>query len=113
MLPDLISAPPRLGVEFEFSLPHDLFTTMSLIVKSPWREGLSEWVYETAAADSYVSTAKAERVLGFSPRFSNTDALLRNYDWYVSQLPAIAQASGISHRSAWKQGIIGLGKYFF
>lgn len=72
-----------------------------------------EWVYETAAADSYVSTAKAERVLGFSPRFSNTDALLRNYDWYVSQLPAIAQASGISHRSAWKQGIIGLGKYFF
>lgn len=50
MLPDLIVAPPRLSVQFEFSLPHDLFTTMSLIVKSPWREGLSEWVYETAAA---------------------------------------------------------------
>ncbi|MFN8471317.1 MAG: metalloregulator ArsR/SmtB family transcription factor [Anaerolineae bacterium] len=50
MLPDLIVAPLRLGVQFDFSLPHDLFTTLSLIAKSPWREGLSEWVYESAAA---------------------------------------------------------------
>ena len=26
-----------------------------------------EWVYETAAVDSYVSIEKAERVLGFRP----------------------------------------------
>ncbi len=50
MLPDLIEAAPTLGVTFSFSLPHDLFTTLNLVVKSPWREGLSEWVYETAAA---------------------------------------------------------------
>lgn len=72
-----------------------------------------EWVYETAAADSYVSIAKAERVLGFRPRFSNRDALIRNYDWYVSHLPAIQNSTGVTHRTAWKQGLIGLGKHFF
>ncbi len=53
MLPDLIEARPTLAVEFSFSLPHDLFTTLNLVVKSSWREGLSEWVYETAAALSH------------------------------------------------------------
>lgn len=72
-----------------------------------------EWVYETAAADSYVSIEKAERVLGFQPRYSNRDALIRNYDWYVSQLPRIQQSSGVSHRVPWKQGLIGLGKKIF
>ena len=72
-----------------------------------------EWVYETAAADSYVSIEKAERVLGFQPRYSNKDALIRNYDWYVSHLSQIQQTSGVSHRVPWKQGLIGLGKRFF
>ncbi len=72
-----------------------------------------EWVYETATADSYVSISKAQRVLGFAPRYSNTDALIRNYDWYVSRLPDIQRMSGLSHRTPWKQGAIGLGKLFF
>ena len=72
-----------------------------------------EWVYETAAADSYVSIEKAERVLGFRPRYSNRDALIRNYDWYVSQLPRIQHTSGMSHRAPWKQGLIGVGKKLF
>ena len=72
-----------------------------------------EWVYETAAADSYVSIAKAERVLGFRPKYSNREALIRNYDWYVSQRPHILQTSGVSHRVPWKQGLIGLGKKIF
>jgi nucleoside-diphosphate-sugar epimerase len=72
-----------------------------------------EWVYETAAVDSYVSIEKAERVLGFSPRYSNKDALIRNYDWYVAHLQQFDQTSGISHRAPWKQGLIGLGKKFF
>ncbi len=49
MLPDLIEAPPTVNVGFDFSLPHDLFTTLSLIVKSAWRDGFSDWVYETTA----------------------------------------------------------------
>ncbi len=72
-----------------------------------------EWVYETAAADSFVSIEKAQRALGFAPRYSNTQALIRNYDWYLSRLPDIRRASGVSHRTPWKQGAIGLGKLFF
>lgn len=72
-----------------------------------------EWVYETAAADSYVSIDKAERVLGFTPRYSNRDALVRNYDWYVAHRPKVIQASGVSHRVPWKQGVIRFGKLFF
>ncbi len=72
-----------------------------------------EWVYETAAADSYVSIDKAEKILGFQPRYSNKDALIRNYDWYVSHLPEIQESSGVSHRAPWKQGLIGLGKKLF
>jgi nucleoside-diphosphate-sugar epimerase len=72
-----------------------------------------EWVYETAAVDSYVSIEKAERLLAFNPRYSNQDALIKNYDWYVAHLSQFQGASGISHRTPWKQGLIGLGKRFF
>jgi len=72
-----------------------------------------EWVYETAAVDSFVSIEKAERVLAFRPRYSNREALIKNYDWYVAHLPQFQQTSGISHRTPWKQGLIGLGKRFF
>jgi nucleoside-diphosphate-sugar epimerase len=72
-----------------------------------------EWVYETAAVDSWVSIEKAERLLAFRPRYSNRDALIRNYDWYVAHRAQFEQTSGISHRVPWKQGLIGVGKRFF
>jgi hypothetical protein len=72
-----------------------------------------EWVYETAAVDSWVSIERAERVLGFRPRYSNRDALIRNYEWYVRHVDAFRETTGISHRTPWKQGLIGLGKKFF
>ena len=74
---------------------------------------LYKWVYETAAKDSFVSIEKAERVLGFAPRFSNKDALIRNYQWYLDHLSQFAASSGISHRAPWKQGILRVAKWFF
>ena len=74
---------------------------------------LYKWVYETAATDSYVSVEKAERLLGFNPRFSNKDALIRNYQWYVDHFLEFAHQSGVSHRVPWKQGILKLVKAFF
>jgi len=71
------------------------------------------WAYETAAVDSYVSIARAERLLGFKPRYSNRDALIKNYDWYVENLPRIAETSGVSHRLRWKQGLLGVAKKLF
>lgn len=74
---------------------------------------LYKWVYETACEDSFVSIEKARTRLGFQPRFSNRDALLRNYRWYVEHLGDFQGASGISHRVPWKQGILGFIKRFF
>ncbi len=74
---------------------------------------LYKWVYETACEDSFVSIEKAERLLGFNPKYSNQDALLRNYAWYVKNLPGFANASGVTHRVPWKQGILSLLKIFF
>ena len=74
---------------------------------------LYKWVYETASTDSFVSIDKAERVLGFTPKYSNKDALVRNYDWYIANLHTFENASGVSHRVPWKQGILKLAKVVF
>lgn len=74
---------------------------------------LYKWVYETASKDSFVSIEKAESVLGYKPKYSTKDALVRNYDWYVSHLDQFKNQSGVSHRVPWKQGAIGLLKKVF
>lgn len=74
---------------------------------------LYKWVYETACEDSFVSIEKAEEVLGFKPQYSNKDALVRNYVWYLENLSKFKNASGISHRVPWKQGILKVAKIFF
>lgn len=74
---------------------------------------LYKWVYETASKDSFVSIEKAERILGFKPKYSNKDALIRNYKWYIEHLDEFKNASGVSHRVPWKQGILKIVKLFF
>jgi len=74
---------------------------------------LYKWVYETASKDSYVSIDKAKRVLGWQPKYSNQEALIRNYEWYVAHLDEFEGASGVSHRVPWKQGILSVAKRFF
>src|SRR5918911_4577777 len=74
---------------------------------------LYEWVYETASKDSFVSIEKAERALGFKPKYSNREALLRNFRWYIENRAQFEKSSGVSHRVPWKQGAIGLLKLFF
>lgn len=71
---------------------------------------LYPWVYETAVKDSFVSIEKAESLLGFVPKFSNKQALARNYAWYVENLSSFSGKSGNTHRVPWKQGVLGLGK---
>ena len=74
---------------------------------------LYRWVYETVTEDSYVAIDRAERVLGFRPRYSNREALLRNFEWYLANRARFQHASGVSHRVPWKQGILRLAKAFF
>ena len=74
---------------------------------------LYRWVYETAPQDSYVSVEKLRAALGWEPRFSNRDALLRNYAWYVANIDRFRGRSGTTHRVPWKQGILTLIKHLF
>ena len=74
---------------------------------------LYKWVYETASKDSFVSIEKAEKILGFKPKYSNKDALVRNYKWYLKHHEEFKDKSGVSHRVPWKQGILKLAKVFF
>jgi nucleoside-diphosphate-sugar epimerase len=74
---------------------------------------LYKWVYETVTEDSFVSIEKAESVLGYRPTYSNKDALIRNYQWYIDHLHTFEGKSGVSHRVPWKQGILSVAKLFF
>ncbi len=73
---------------------------------------LYQWTYDTIVTDSFVSVEKARRLLGFQPQYSNRDALLRNYRWYLENRATLG-AGGITHRVAWNQGLLRLAKLFF
>ncbi|MCI2398937.1 NAD-dependent epimerase/dehydratase family protein [Aliiroseovarius subalbicans] len=73
---------------------------------------LYKWIYETAGKDSFVSIDKIRDRLGFAPVYSNEEALLRNYDWYVMNRNAISAQSGVSHRVPWKRGALRLVRLF-
>ena len=78
------------------------------------RFGLSPlypWIYETAVKDSFVSIEKSKEVLGFRPRYSNKEALARNFEWYRNNLQYFGSTTGRNHRSPWKQGALGLVKH--
>jgi nucleoside-diphosphate-sugar epimerase len=74
---------------------------------------LYKWVYETACEDSFVSTEKIEQKLKFFPKYSNKQALVRNYEWYIGHLDSFEGKGGISHRVPWSQGILKFFKLFF
>ncbi len=74
---------------------------------------LYKWVYETASKDSFVSIEKAEKTIGYKPQYSNKQALIRNYQWYLDNVSKFQGQSGVSHRVPWKQGILGIAKMFF
>ena len=74
---------------------------------------LYQWIYQTVDKESFVSIEKAERVLGFAPRHSNADALLRNFAWYRENRNQLGAQSGVTHRAPWKEGVLKLAKRFF
>jgi len=74
---------------------------------------LYKWVYETAPEDSFVSIEKAEKLLKFSPKYSNKQALIRNYKWYIEHYDEFKNQEGVSHRVPWKQGILNIISWFF
>jgi nucleoside-diphosphate-sugar epimerase len=79
--------------------------TLELMRVSP----LAEWHYKTAHRDSFVDVDKAEHLLGWTPRFSNAEALCRTYDWYLAHRETL-KAAGVTHRVPWNQQALALLK---
>jgi len=73
---------------------------------------LYPWIYATITEDSFVSIDKAQRELGWQPRYSNKQALIRNYRWYCEHADSLS-ATGVTHRAPWKQGALALAKLVF
>jgi len=74
---------------------------------------LYKWVYDTADKDSFVSTDKIQKKLGWKAKYSNQDAFYRAYQWYLEHYQEVKSAGeGITHRRAWKQGILKFIKKF-
>jgi nucleoside-diphosphate-sugar epimerase len=74
---------------------------------------LYRWIYETAAQESFVSIERIQSRLGYNPRYSNRDALIRNYNWYVAHRDQIKGTTGVTHRVPWKRGVLNLAELFF
>jgi len=86
-----------------------ILKTLEMFKLSP----VYKWAYETAAKDSIVITRKMEEKLGFKPKYSNTQALIRNYKWYLANYDAIQRQTGVSHRTQWNPGILKVVKKLF
>ena len=83
------------------------------VLEKAGKSPLYQWIYDTVSRESFVSIEKATEKLGFQPRYSNRDALVRNYRWYVEHLEDFAGKEGVSHRVPWKQGALELAKIVF
>jgi nucleoside-diphosphate-sugar epimerase len=65
-------------------------------------------------ADSFVSIDKARERLGFQPRLSNRDAILRTYAWWrENRADGSPRGAGRTSHDAWRQGALSLAKVFF
>jgi nucleoside-diphosphate-sugar epimerase len=81
-----------------------ILSVLEMLKVSP----LYKTLYETADKDCYVSVRKIRQKLGWYPKYSNVDALIRSYQWYVDT--ESTHATGRSNSTAWQQGVLGLIK---
>ena len=57
----------------------------------------------------YFDLGKITRELGWAPRFSNDEMFIESYQWYLAHRERVLASSGASlHRSAVRQGVLGL-----
>lgn len=74
---------------------------------------LYQWVYDTADKDSFVSIEKLKKTLHWTPRYSNSDALIKAFRWYQKHYDEIkAKSPGTTHTVGWDQGILRVFKRF-
>jgi len=90
--------------------PAPLVKFVLMIAEKAKLSPLYKWVYGTADKDSFVSIDHAKERLGWQPQYSNSETLVRAYDWYHDNKEKIPKGSGITHRIGWNQGILKIFK---
>ncbi|MBI2041195.1 MAG: NAD(P)-dependent oxidoreductase [DPANN group archaeon] len=73
---------------------------------------LVQWQYETMDKDSFVEVSKAEKILGWKPKKSNSETLVENYKWYLQHWPEYEGKIGTTHKVPWDQKILKLVRFF-
>lgn len=73
---------------------------------------LAAWHYKTIHVPSYVSTAKVEKMLHWTPKKSNVDLLLESYIWYKNNRKQILAKKGNTHRVGWNFQLLNLFRRF-
>jgi len=103
--------------EFAESGSRILPTPAFIVKKALWffekigASPLYQWVYDTADKDSFVSIEKIKKTLNWNPQYSNAEALIKSYRWYLENYNGIkSKTSGVTHTVGWKQGILKLFK---
>jgi len=69
---------------------------------------IAAWHYKTMPVDSYVSIAKAEKLLNWHPKKSNKQLFLENYLWYQKNRSIVIDRVGNTHRVGWNFKILNL-----
>lgn len=62
----------------------------------------------------YFDISKAQRELGYAPRYSNAEMLIESYEWYQKNHERMnsARETASHHRSAVKEGLLGVMRWF-
>lgn len=94
-------------------LPQAPVTAALWVLETLGLSPLSRSVYGAAGKTSFVSIEKARRGLEWSPVWSNVDALVQSYDWYLQHYREFEGKAGVSHRSPLKQGALAVVRWFF
>lgn len=71
------------------------------------------WHYKTFPVNSYVSTQKAKKKIGFKPTKGNKDILIESYDWYKKHRKEFIGREGKTHRTVWNFKIVDFAQKFF
>lgn len=59
----------------------------------------------------YFDISKAERELGYAPRYSNTQMIIESYDWYLANKNALVPNGSSHHKSPVKKKVLSLLPY--
>lgn len=70
---------------------------------------LGAYHYMAYGKPNYFDVSDAVNELGWKPKYSNEEMMIASYDWYVQNRDAVLSSKyGSPHRSAVKQGVLGI-----